>query len=143
MTEPYDNLDSEPLLPKGSPEWIEQQARYVYVIAHPHGYFKIGTSGYPGSRLGELQVGSPYELRILVKAEFEQAEDVEQCLHELLRRHHVSGEWFELTRELQEKLVDWVVENGSLFEFPLPEDHGGSQTSSELKERTLRQSALR
>lgn len=138
----YDELEKRPLPPRGSEDWAEAQREYIYVIAHPHGYFKVGRSGNPERRVRSIQTGSPYELRLLLKAEFEDAQGVEKRIHRLLSEYNIRREWFELPADVQDKLIEWVRGSSSLVEFPDPTD-GEEPTVSDIRERNMKEMAFR
>ena len=58
---------------------------------------KIGSAKDVERRLGELQVGNPYELAVVAKLgpfSKREAEATERRLHEQCSRFHIRGEWF-------------------------------------------------
>ena len=61
-------------------------------------FVKIGVSENPPDRIGELQVGCPYELRLLATAIG--GYRFEKWLHETFDHLHVRGEWFLLDPKL-------------------------------------------
>jgi len=80
---------------------LDEQA--VYVIKHPHDFFKIGISKRPASRMGDLQIGAPYELTLVGVIEAVDARAVEKTLHS--RYRNVRGEWFRLNEREQTRLM--------------------------------------
>lgn len=56
------------------------------------GRIKVGRARNPGKRLRSLQTGSDCRLRIIGHIPADDA--TEARLHELLRQHHVRGEWY-------------------------------------------------
>lgn len=71
----------------------------VYFIQAVHGGpIKIGMSESPERRLSDLQVGSPYKLRIIGIAAGGQPR--EASLHKRLAAHRLHGEWFTDTPEV-------------------------------------------
>lgn len=78
----------------------------VYVI-QCNNFFKIGFScSGLGSRLDWLQMGNPYDLRVVFVILTPNNKLLERKLHEKFNSKRVRGEWFELTEkdlfELQE-----------------------------------------
>lgn len=60
-------------------------------------YYKIGyTTQTPIARLRELQTGNPRQLKIVRYVEIENAYRVEQLLHQVLGKWHVTREWFNI-----------------------------------------------
>jgi len=70
--------------------------RDVYVIRHELGLTKIGVATDPKERLSGIQVGSPFEMRLVRSKEVENAERVEKFLHDHFRKYHLRGEWFDI-----------------------------------------------
>jgi hypothetical protein len=68
-------------------------AGFVYII-QCHEYVKVGHADKLNIRLAALQVGCPYELRIIASWQSRHAKADERRLHELWRRFEVRGEWF-------------------------------------------------
>jgi len=80
---------------------------HVYAIRHEHGYFKIGESDTPKSRLRTLQTACPYRLYLYTTIEvFGDAEFVEGEIHDDLWGYQKRGEWFDLTDEQAHTLAD-------------------------------------
>ena len=75
----------------------------VYFIQDvEQGYIKIGQSEEPEKRLRQLQTGNPNELRLLWVDH--QGDYIEAELHREFREHRVSGEWFQPSDELLERI---------------------------------------
>lgn len=82
--------------------WREMMVRKVYFIGtglELGDPVKIGVAYKPKQRLGALQVGFPYELRLL--AVMEGGERVEARLHRMYSAARLRGEWFAMTRSLR------------------------------------------
>lgn len=78
----------------------------LYVIRQLEtGFCKIGISKNPDSRVKELQVASPYKLRVslIVSINIGTAKRLEQELHDYFKKFRVSGEWFKDTSD--EKII--------------------------------------
>jgi hypothetical protein len=58
------------------------------------GRFKIGYSEQPGSRLQDLQIGSPLRLELVSLTEIASA-DAERQAHRVLEPYRSHGEWFD------------------------------------------------
>jgi len=69
----------------------------VYVIREVGtNHIKIGISRNAKTRLSELQVSNPRRLALVFTFETKHATKLEGELHERYRKHHISGEWFDL-----------------------------------------------
>ena len=79
----------------------------VYVIeATGFGRVKIGwTSGSTYKRMGMLQTGCPFKLRIVAELPFSTRRS-EKDLHERFRAHRCGGEWFIFSDEIK----SWLAE---------------------------------
>ena len=74
---------------------------YVYAITadeHP-GLLKIGRTTDVNKRLSQLQVGSPYKLKLAYVHECENNTWAEAMVQERLSVSRVSGEWYKVTVE--------------------------------------------
>lgn len=68
----------------------------IYAIqAGEAGAIKIGKAKFPRSRLSELQVSTPIDLRLLGECAWHDQNEV--ILHHYLRSSYIRGEWFEPT----------------------------------------------
>jgi hypothetical protein len=69
----------------------------LYAISANAEFIKFGFAAKPGSRLAELQVGSPFELKLLATLRMPDqasAADLEKRVHVAVARFHFRGEWF-------------------------------------------------
>lgn len=66
---------------------------FIYLI-ECHEFVKVGIADDANSRLVQLQVGCPYELRLLASFPTQHAARDEARLHGLWKRYEVRGEWF-------------------------------------------------
>lgn len=93
--------------------------RHLYILqSQGTGAIKIGRSDDPERRLGEVQTGCPYRLRIILVAK-----DMgyrEKSVHRAMRRHRTrqaDGEWFheigmgEIPVDVYERFHDWYMED--------------------------------
>lgn len=103
-------------------------ASYIYLIEclGPDRFFKIGFAANPQQRLKELQIGSPYELKIIL--EFPGGFVKEQELHDFYKNSLVRGEWFKfqpITIEFLKMtaLQEWFPYTDWLIELALKEDN--------------------
>jgi hypothetical protein len=88
---------------------------YVYlIIADELPYVKIGYASELRTRLNELQVASPTELRFLgwLKGA---GTNVETALHKLCSEHRFRGEWFYLNIELIRIVCEYSRKAGLSF----------------------------
>ena len=76
----------------------------IYVIQCCE-YSKIGIAKNIKSRISSLQIGCPYELRVIAKLGTSNARSDERRLHHLLRRFRTRGEWFKLSDSLIAHIV--------------------------------------
>ena len=79
----------------------------VYIIRQ-NDYVKIGCTRDVRLRLGDLQCGSPYELTVLLL--IEGGFDEEKVIHEKFKKDLIRGEWFMLSQDIR----DFIVENKKL-----------------------------
>ena len=88
---------------------------FPYVLEHPYypGIRKLGYSYNPRSRLGTFNVGCPYKLFSMpyIAVYLEDAALAEATVQETLKEYHVSGEWYEVSRELAIKTIEDYVES--------------------------------
>src|SRR5205809_5992933 len=82
----------------------KQKQNFLYVIQQnsPDQFCKVGVTDDPKSRIGDLQVGNPHDLKYLCLLPLplsERRERYEDAAHHLLRKSHTGGEWFALTGE--------------------------------------------
>ena len=66
---------------------------FIYLI-ECHEFVKVGIADNPDFRLIQLQVGCPYELRLLASFTTQHTARDEARLHGLWKRYEVRGEWF-------------------------------------------------
>jgi predicted GIY-YIG superfamily endonuclease len=71
---------------------------YVYFIqAGKKGAIKVGITNNVEKRIETLQIGNPYELRVLSLIPCESrahAFEIERRIHKFFRRQNIRGEWF-------------------------------------------------
>lgn len=79
---------------------------YIYVISDRQGRFKIGRSDNPEKRLRQLQTGNSKKLEIIgiTKGDIW----LEKRLHKMFLLHREKGEWFSLSPEAVEFLLDYL-----------------------------------
>lgn len=70
----------------------------IYFISL-HDFVKIGyTIGDPNVRLGELQIGSPFVLKL--ERVIEGTKRQERWIHKYFYQHYITGEWFHYVSEM-------------------------------------------
>jgi hypothetical protein len=73
--------------------------RSVYVIQSGNtNYYKIGVSVDPYSRMKDLQIGNPVDLKIIASYKVKDAEKIEHELHTVFKNKRLKREWFELNK---------------------------------------------
>lgn len=81
--------------------WWDNRSGHVYVIEGDHGAVKVGHSVDPPQRLGTLQTGSPFNLRVVHSLFVEKdASAVEASARATLSRWNIRGEWFDVTADV-------------------------------------------
>jgi len=95
----------------------------LYVIGHAgQGWYKIGISENPETRVVAIQTGCPLRVKIHVDVENDQAAELEQALHKHFADRRLEGEWFYLTREqvayIGRVAPGWTKEAWEQGEFP-------------------------
>ena len=78
----------------------------LYVIAHHHGFYKIGLSTDPIRRVREIQEYCPYDVELISFSGFRNSQLAEEILHDHFDEQHVRGEWFEIHDEIMPLLFD-------------------------------------
>lgn len=73
----------------------QSRAGFIYLIGC-HNFVKVGLADRVVIRLSQLQVGCPYELKLLAMFKTERMQHDEQRLHDLWRHYEVRGEWFQV-----------------------------------------------
>ena len=76
---------------------------------------KIGVSNDPINRIKDLQVGSPFPLKIIAKKKTSLADKLERILHRRFSSKTLKGEWFDLSDKDLEGL--WLLDNGQTYEM--------------------------
>jgi hypothetical protein len=95
----------------------DTEQEYVYAVAHPHNYVKVGRSKNPQQRLQDFQIGTPYQLWLLAALPVEDSRRVERELHEHLSDKQERGEWFAFDFDDYDMIVDMMKMAGSRRDF--------------------------
>ena len=69
---------------------------YVYLVKSSTGFYKIGRSRDPKSRIGTMHVALPFEIEIEHLIECEDYTEAEILLHNEFAKKRIRGEWFAL-----------------------------------------------
>ena len=101
---------------------------YIYLVEclGPDNFYKIGFATNPQQRLKELQIGCPYELKIIL--EFPGGLIKEKELHAFYNNSYVRGEWFNLNPLSVEllkmtALLEWAPYSDWILELCLKEEN--------------------
>lgn len=71
---------------------------FIYLMQSvENGYYKIGVSKNPNTRLKQLQTGNSSEMKLIESFESEYARKIETFLHNKHSHVKKKGEWFELS----------------------------------------------
>ena len=73
-----------------------------FIVNREVGTVKIGVSTNPKSRMNHLQIGSPH--RLVLAATSPGGYSLENQLHVQFAKHRLSGEWFRLVPEIQQRI---------------------------------------
>ncbi len=71
----------------------KRRPSFIYLIAC-HDFVKVGIADNPKFRLGSLQVGCPYDLKMLATFRVSNCMEAEARLHAIWKRYEIRGEWF-------------------------------------------------
>lgn len=83
-------------------EWIQSRGStsgYVYILKDIDvtGYYKIGMTRHPYTRMKEFGVKLPFRTELIQVIETDNPEVLERSLHYKYRKQRIRGEWFKLT----------------------------------------------
>ena len=86
---------------------MKNSSGFIYLIDGGNGLFKIGkTIDDPYARFKEIQNMSPVKLELLYQIDSNEIGQVEYMLHRIFDKQRAHGEWFKLTQEQVEKLME-------------------------------------
>ena len=87
-------------------------SQYVYLM-HCVGTskYKIGRANKPRRRLSNINLASPFRIKIIGCAKVSNSEHVESWLHEQYQKLRLNGEWFELKKDQLNKIRQWLAKN--------------------------------
>ena len=83
----------------------------VYFIGPEGGPIKIGITTNVGQRLESLQTGSPVKLKVHAVARA--GRSLERAYHRYFDERRLSGEWFELNKDLEAEIAFWRRHSGA------------------------------
>jgi len=111
----------------------------VYVIQHQLGPVKIGIAKDPESRMREIQVSSPFTLKLRKTGNPTDAREVEAYLHQHFRRYRLSGEWFDLPPEMRDFPIPLHIDDSGNpdVDIPMVEERDISTEWADLFERVF------
>ena len=125
-----------------SKTWYDQSSwKVLYIIKDYAGYYKIGHAmkGRVGWRLSDFQTAHalPLELVYVSKYESPVMHGLEKEIHEILESHglRMNGEWFDLSDEMLENVIEWIKEDEEKLTTGTGEEEQG--TVSFEYEKTL------
>jgi len=78
---------------------------WIYVLKSK-GLYKIGVSGWPESRASEINLVSPFKVELVHTFPCIDAFGVEAYLHKRFIKKHHRCEWFRLTRQDVQEIID-------------------------------------
>jgi len=78
---------------------IARESDWVYVI-ECQGFVKVGVAVNVPNRVGQLQTGCPFPLRLIGCWQVEDAISEEEAIHSYLDGYRVRGEWFKLPKAM-------------------------------------------
>lgn len=91
----------------------KEHEEVVYIIHWSFdGPVKIGISSMLNQRLYDLQVASPYKLKVFKQFKTtsrQQSLIIENWAHERLKAFQMEGEWFSVTPEQAEQTIDTII----------------------------------
>lgn len=93
-----------------------QKSMIVYLIRAENGLVKIGKTYDVAARLQALDIGSPVSLELVYVIETQRADEVEQRLHGIYEAKRVKGEWFALSDED----IQAIIQNHSSAPYICP-----------------------
>jgi len=85
---------------------------FIYVIGIENGHQKIGISSNPTKRLKTLQTSNSNKLILHYTTVIESREKaliIESLIHRNLTHKRLSGEWFDITKEVAIGMVDYAI----------------------------------
>lgn len=78
---------------------------YVYFVQADGQHYKIGGTSNLESRIKNLQVASPNDLKLIAWIEINDWQEKEKQVHEYFDDKKIHGEWFDITLS---EIIDWA-----------------------------------
>lgn len=88
-------------------EKFTQIKGYVYFV-QCNEFTKIGFAADVQQRFCNLQIGNPYQLRLLRTIASDNPVEIEEEIHSRLEKYHVRGEWFQIPLDVLADLLEEV-----------------------------------
>ena len=98
----HDELNKPP-----SPKEKKVDNGFVYFLKSETGHYKIGKTSNVKSRIKTLQVCSPYKLDLYCYFKTSEMSEVEEKMHEIFHEKRANGEWFSITEEEIDSLLEF------------------------------------
>lgn len=93
------------------PEKPDKYDKHIY-LAYSNGYYKIGVSQNPESRVNSMKSGNPFGISLIHSRQIKEAEYLERVLHTIMPEQlRLKGEWYKLNRFWLKRFIrllnDW------------------------------------
>jgi len=102
--QPYMDTHEWEALPR-----LYKPAGYVYLLqdVEVSGHIKIGFTNHPKRRLSDFGVTLPFETKVVLILESDDAVALERALHQHYAAHRKKGEWFDLSAAEVQEIRNW------------------------------------
>jgi hypothetical protein len=77
--------------------WLKEKRKKDLYVMHSAGWFKVGISQSPKSRLKTLETELDQDIELVGSWQVDDAYELEQFIHNCLENTNTHGEWFRLT----------------------------------------------
>lgn len=85
----------------------DNRPNHVYIIrTEGTNFYKIGRTKNVEQRIYSLRTANPYPVEVVLACRIDEAFKVEAYLHYKLQRYSIRGEWFELPKDILDKIKD-------------------------------------
>lgn len=107
----FETADLDPdnwrnVAPKGK---LDKKQRYLYIVRETwQGMCKIGVASDIYARMSSLQTGCPQELEVVGFVALKNAKSMELFIHNRYKEFHHRGEWFNISNEQVQTILDFV-----------------------------------
>ena len=84
--------------------------KYLYVMQCKN-FFKFGISNNPCVRQKEMQIGNPFEIKIIVVFLYknEEARYMERAIHNYIKESKIHGEWFKNSKKVKQYVEHLIL----------------------------------